>query len=67
MNVGFSSLYFSRMPLVKQIYAYELFPETLKIAKDNIHLNKTYQNKINVFDFGLSNNNTIKEIVFSIK
>ena len=39
MNVGFGSLYFASKPSIEKVFSYEIFPETYKLAIQNIDLN----------------------------
>lgn len=54
MNVGITSLYFASMAHVEKIYAFEPFGKTLQQAKNNIGLNGALGNKIETFNYGLS-------------
>lgn len=58
-NNGYASLFFAKEHWVKDIYAFELFPETLEFAKKSVSLNKfKIKNKIKFFNYGLANDNT---------
>lgn len=52
MNVGITSLYFSKNEKCSAIFAFEPFSKTREFAKENFSLNHT-SSKIKVFDFGL--------------
>jgi FkbM family methyltransferase len=52
MNVGITSLYFSKNKKCLSIFAYEPFSKTLEFAKLNFSLNDT-SSKIKVFNYGL--------------
>lgn len=52
MNVGITSLYFSKNEKCSSIFAFEPFSKTREFAKENLSLNHT-SSKIKVFDFGL--------------
>ncbi len=53
MNVGFSSIYFSRLNECKRIIAFEPFAETVIAAQKNMALNPASINKINIHNFGV--------------
>lgn len=52
MNVGITSLYFSKNEKCSSIFAFEPFSKTREFAKENFSLNHT-SSKIIVYDFGL--------------
>lgn len=52
MNVGITSLYFSKNEKCSAIFAFEPFLKTREFAKENFSLNRT-SSKIKVYDFGL--------------
>jgi FkbM family methyltransferase len=53
MNVAAASLYFACMKNVKKVYGFEPFPDTFKLAKENIEINKTLATKIEAFNYGV--------------
>jgi FkbM family methyltransferase len=55
MNVGYASLYFSAIPNVKKVYAFEPFGDTFLIAQQNFVLNENYSRKIQPYNYGISN------------
>ncbi|MFK5889290.1 MAG: FkbM family methyltransferase [Flavobacteriaceae bacterium] len=55
LNIGISSVFFSKKNNVKHIYAYEPVPYTFKIASKNIEMNKV--DNITTFNFGLGSSN----------
>lgn len=59
MNTGVASLYFASKENVSKVYAYEPFGPTVENAKKNFELNASISEKINVFNFGVSNKNTL--------
>lgn len=59
-NIGFVSLAASKMCVNGKVFSYEANPDTFKILKENIALNKV-QN-IEVFDFALGAENTTAQI-----
>lgn len=65
MNVGFTSLFFSKKENVKQIYSFEPVLETYEFAMKNLELNSETGNKILAHNFGLGNNNYETEFIFS--
>src|SRR5574344_966857 len=56
-NVGITSLYMATKDKIKQIYAFDAFEPTIKIASENLYNNKKYSSKIKLFPFGLSDKN----------
>ena len=52
-NKGYAALYFAQKEYVKDIYAFELVPQTIKFMKKNLKLNTKYRNKIKLYEFGL--------------
>ncbi len=57
-NKGYASLYFAREKWIKNVYAFELVPQTYDFMQKNIKLNPKYKNKIQSFHFGLGKENT---------
>lgn len=56
MNVGMASIFFARRQHVKDVYSFEPFPETYKLAKYNIDLNRPgIGDKIHAYNYGLFN------------
>lgn len=62
-NVGVSSIY-AVLNGAKKIYAFEPVPETYDILKNNIKLNKL-ENKIVPINYGLGNDERMKEVRYS--
>lgn len=64
MNIGDATLYFLEQKKVRKVYAFEPFYETYCNALGNL---KKYADseKLEVFQYGLSNRNTRKEIIFN--
>ena len=54
MNVGFGSLYFASKPGIEKVLSYEIFPETYKLAMQNIDLNPMLAYKIESYNIGVS-------------
>jgi len=65
MNVGIATLFFANKILVKKVYSYEPFFNTFKQAVSNIELNNRLKNKINMFNFGLSDKNQVLDLEYS--
>lgn len=61
MNIGIASIYFSNLPSVYHIYAYEPFQQTYQRAIQNFSLNHD-QNKITPHPFGLGKSNQVLEV-----
>lgn len=64
MNVGDTALYFSQLDHVEKVYGFEPFVETFLAAKDNL-MDNPEQNKINIFQYGISNENMERMITFN--
>jgi FkbM family methyltransferase len=54
MNVGLTSLFFSKMPNVEEVHSFEPFQLPFQRALKNFSLNPTYAEKISARNFGLS-------------
>jgi FkbM family methyltransferase len=66
-NIGATSLFFAQYENVEHIYAFEPFKETYEQAVDNLKLNKNLQNKITAYNYGLSDKEEIKNVLYSKK
>ncbi len=55
MNSGITTLFYAQDPLVKKVYAYELFRPTFLFGMQNLHLNSDCASKVHAFNYGLSN------------
>ena len=66
MNAAITSLFFATNPLVKKIFAYELFSPTFALAQENLSLNPEYANKIAAFNFGLSDRDFDTKLNYSL-
>lgn len=53
MNIGLTSLYYSRLPYIKEIYSYEPFSIPFQRAKENFDLNSSFSGKIVANNYGL--------------
>lgn len=65
MNVGLASLFFASLPNVKEVYAYEPFKPTFKLANQNFQYNKGISFKIHPRHHGLGKKEETKEIIFN--
>jgi len=54
MNAGVTTLYYARNPLVKKIYAFELFRPTYLLGLQNLKLNEKFTHKVTAVNVGLS-------------
>lgn len=63
MNVGDAVLYFLMNPKVEKVYAYEPFGETFQAAVDNLHRNFALLDRVEAFQYGISNENAKREII----
>lgn len=64
LNIGATSLYLSKKPQVKKIYAFELFEPTFREAKRNLSLNT--DEKIECINVGLGKENRQLQLPYSI-
>lgn len=64
MNIGDTALYFAQMEHVEKVYGFEPFADTFLRAKENL-MNNSEQKKINIFQYGISNENMKKKIIFN--
>jgi FkbM family methyltransferase len=64
-NIGDTALLFAKHENVKKVYAFEPFVQTYKAALDNIKLNPHLADKIELHNFGFSNEEKVSEIAFS--
>jgi FkbM family methyltransferase len=67
LNIGTVSLFFAQYKNIKHIYAFEPFKETYEQAIDNLNLNKDLKNKITAYNYGLSDKDEIKKVLYSSK
>lgn len=65
MNIGDAALYFLKSEKVKKVYAYEPFKETYLAAVDNLKTYLQYPGRIEIFQYGLSNENDTRMIGFN--
>lgn len=65
MNIGAASLYFLQNERTEKIYAYEPFKETYLAARDNLQEFLQYKEKIEIFQYGISNENSTRLVGFN--
>lgn len=66
-NIGLTALYFAYQPLVKKVYGFEPFAETVQAAKDNFALNPDAAHKIELFNYGLLDIDEQQTVEFSFE
>ena len=65
MNIGDSVLYFLNRKKVEKVYGYEPFKKTYLKAKNNLKRYLDYREKLEIFQFGISNANEKRIIGFN--
>ncbi|GHV16875.1 hypothetical protein AGMMS49938_17260 [Fibrobacterales bacterium] len=65
MNIGLASLYLARKEFIKKVYSFEPFEPIFIQAKNNINNNPQISSKIEIFNFGLSDENKTIEVFFN--
>lgn len=65
MNIGDASLYFLANERVEKVYAYEPFRETYMVAKDNLKEYLDEPNRLEMFRYGISNENSRRIVGFN--
>ncbi len=65
MNVGIASLYFASRPDIEQVFGFEPFRPTYKLARKNLDLNIGLNTKISSFNYGLSGVSETLSVVYS--
>ena len=65
MNVGGAALFFANMDSVEKVYAYEPFLETYIQAEENIKQSCIGREKIQYFQYGISNRTEHRTIVYN--
>lgn len=58
-NRGYASLHFAMQKWCEKIFAFELFPDTCKQARQNFKLNPALSSKITFCEYGLSSKETL--------
>lgn len=66
MNIGGASVFFAMMDNVKKVYGFEPFKETYEQAVYNLSINKEAGEKVVHYNFGLSDKDETKSVLFSI-
>jgi FkbM family methyltransferase len=66
MNSGITTLFYARNPLIKKIFAFELFKPTFELGKKNLMLNEKYSGKITANNYGLSSKEFVTTIDYSL-
>lgn len=66
MNIGDATIYFLGKEKVQKVYGYEPFKETYNAACENLKEYLKDHNRLEVFQFGLSNENIIREINYNV-
>lgn len=57
MNKGFSSMWFAMFPSIQKVIGYEINSDLQKLISENKRINKKLFDKIEVYNFGLSEKN----------
>ena len=65
MNVALASLFFASLPYVKEVFAFEPFKPTYKLALQNLAFNEELSSKIHPRNYGLGKKEEIMETYFS--
>lgn len=65
LNVGAASLYFLQNENIEKVYAYEPFKETYLAARDNLQGYLQNKEKIEIFQYGISNVNDTRLVGFN--
>ena len=64
MNRAYTDIYFALDERCNKTFGFEPFKGTFDFAKENVSLNPKYANKINLFNFGLSNKNYQNDVYY---
>ena len=65
LNIGLASLYFAGKDNISEIYSFEPFVPTFKVAERNMELNPNLAKKIHIFNFGLSDHEDTLDIGYN--
>lgn len=65
MNIGDAALYFLNCEKVKKVYAYEPFVETYLAAKENLKNYLDCPDRIEIFQYGISSENSKRVVKFN--
>lgn len=64
-NVGTAALYFAALPQVVKIHAYEIFPQTAQLARENLEQNPHLACKIQLTALGLASHRGVHELDYN--
>ena len=67
MNVGLASIFFAKNTKVKKVYGFEPFKQTYQQACYNFSLNEPISNKIIPANFGISQENKFRDLVYNFE
>lgn len=65
MNVGITSLFYARKPVVDKVFSFEPFLPTYQMAMNNISLNPLFSDKIFAFNIGLDKQEQVLQLPYS--
>lgn len=65
MNIGDATLFFLNQAKTKKVYGFEPFKQTYLSAKDNLEEYLHNKEKLEIFQFGISNQNEQREILYN--
>lgn len=65
MNRAYASLWFANFENCKEVYGFEIDPETYQKAVSNINLNPQLSNKIKTYNFGLSDEDGKVDLIYA--
>lgn len=65
MNIGAASLWFLNDGRTEKVYGYEPFMETYLMARENLQKHLENSDRIEVFQYGLSNENAMRVVRFN--
>lgn len=66
MNIGSASAYFINNEKTEKVFAYEPFGETFAVAKDNLKEYLLKSDKIEIFQYGISDENAERTVGFNV-
>ena len=66
MNSGVTTLFYAKNPLIKKIYSFELFRPTFLLGQRNLKFNKEVVQKIEAYNYGLSNKSFESTLDYSL-
>ncbi len=65
MNIGDATLYFLNRSHVEKVYGFEPFEQTFESARENLEIYLNDTNRLEIFRYGISNENTKRLILFN--